>query len=128
MLLSGNHSGTTWPNDPASYQPAGLWLDLLQISCEEEGVGVCCPDTHFAPTHTHGPGDEGVSSPLHHRQGVTFLLSPHGEGVNVKIVFVFLKAQYYSTGGHVFLFLTSSIIVVFISCFSRLRHWSRSSI
>ncbi|KAI4804733.1 hypothetical protein KUCAC02_026350 [Chaenocephalus aceratus] len=39
VLLSGYHSGTTWPNDPASYWSAGLWLNLLQISCEEEWGG-----------------------------------------------------------------------------------------
>lgn len=43
-------------------------------------VDMCC-------ANTQGCGDEGVSYPPHHLKGVTILLSTHGEGVNVKILF-----------------------------------------
>lgn len=37
------------------YQSAGLWLDLLQISCDEKGV-----DGRSRVGPTLGDGDEGV--------------------------------------------------------------------
>lgn len=54
-------------------------------------VDMCCANTQER-------GDEGVSYPPQHLKGVTILLSSHGEGVNVKILFHIKGASIFFTG------------------------------
>lgn len=67
-LTSQQVSGSTCCRSAASW----LWLCVVSI--------------HTRSPSTHKPGDEGVRSSSYHHRGAILLLSPHGEGVNVKIV------------------------------------------
>lgn len=76
-------------------------------------VVMCYPSTHIAPTHTNL---EMKVLDHHHiiAKGVTLLLRPHGEGVDVKTVFVFKGLNTTRVDRVRFFLLLTNSMTVFI--------------